>query len=161
MFALPAHKRNRVGDRFCADTPGLRKAHHTPGTHLLCPTQGARLTTHIGQHQPVVAGKAQPQRETKPTPVHAESAFARCLVLGLGVNVYMVDIRVAQHHRGAIAVDQQIDARGRIQLPDGRDQRQGADQVADVIAADYQNFLVSVVQKHVELSNRLIEDCQL
>ena len=100
-----------------------------------------------GQNDPVEALAAQGRHHAKTPPVDAGKGFACRSVLGFGVGVHCVDIRLILQHGLVVAGHQAFDARLR-QLPAQRlQQRGGADQIADVVAA-YEQQLGAVRRRH-------------
>jgi hypothetical protein len=112
------------------DVPGLDGARET---------QGARQKMRPGDDGVVEPLAAQFAHEQQPFPEHTGHALARLAVLGFHVGVYDVDVRIVLNHRAVVAVDQHADARLRKMFAQRVNQRCGAHQIADVVAADHED----------------------
>ncbi len=104
------------------------------------PGQGAHLGAQAAagvQGRPV-ALLAQPGDKPKPV-THERSHPSIRSVLGLGVDMYAIDVGISVEQRGVVGVDERADVGIGVAVPDPLEYGQGAHEVADIIPTDDKN----------------------
>jgi hypothetical protein len=140
ILHLMHRRRQRVGNRdvdvLDPRLACLGEADDVAGRHCAGEPQGARQKMGAGDDGVIEALAAQMPEQAHAVPIHARHGFAWRPVLGLGVVVNRVEVRVAGEHIHVVAVHQRGDEGIGKARPQGAEKRRGAHQIADVVAAD-------------------------
>jgi len=137
--------------------PLRARRRNRPVEHARRAPAAVRETNHLARRQPAREPRHawyeirrrkdhRIQAHAAQAPQHREARakYRQCTlpsdqVLELGVGHHGVEIRIAVEHRGVVAVRQDAEPALREALAQGAQERRGAHQVADVVAADDEN----------------------
>ena len=109
-----------------------------PGFYPTGQALGAALVARGGEDHVINPALAQAEQHTQALQVEAQHRLTRQTMLAFLVAEYRVQIGIARQHRFGVAIDQGRYPCLRIARPQPGDQRRGAYQVTDVVAADNQ-----------------------
>ncbi len=127
---------------------GFRISENVPRPDHPGQAQRARLEPRRGEDRVVELFPAENHHELQPVAIDRNDGAFFAAVFSFFVGVDGVDSRIPGENGFVVGVDERRDMRARKTLAQGEDERRGADEIADVVAADDQDARVRALSGH-------------